>query len=1011
MKTWRLRMNTNRIKNSRVALGGLSFRYLALFIGFATLCWLSSAAAASRPHPVPELSPMTEQSFGFPQSAVQELTMGQGWGAEHPRMLADVNGDKRQDVVGFGDAGVWLATSQQGTFSPAFVLADFGYQSGWRVAKHVRTTGDINGDRLEDIVGFGEAGVYRALSTASGFGPATYVSADFGYNQGWRVDRHVRLLADVNGDGRKDIVAFGDTGVWLALATSSGYFTAPMFVVAEFGFNQGWTPTHHPRMTADVNGDGRQDIVGFANEGVWIALSTGNGFSPAQDVLPEFGYLAGGWFVDRHPRLLADINGDGKHDIVGFGDAGVWTALSTGSGFEAAQFVLADFGYNQGWRVGKHPRFVADLNGDGYQDIVGFGKKSVYRALGGPAGFGSVRGVLRDLAAERFPFNLDDVDQLAPRFVGDVDGDGKQDLVAFDATEIKVARSSDLAPPPPVPLNTRSTGETTSAFTFAGNIGVDLAILPEVQPAHKPPCSDRLHGKVRAPATGSAPEVYIDEDRCTLTLDRSDVITKRLIFEGASASGVTVEGNGATIDGGPGRFNAGRDMIEVRSMPDGASFRRPEGVTIRNCKITGSMRIYGMGKNGEATAVRDSSRQDAGHIARLRNAAPTRIILDSLTITGTGRTPLYLAPGVTYVTVTNSEFKGTATRTAIYLDAESAYNTIKNNNIYVDIFDEWPGGINRIGPQVSIDTSSYNKILNNYFAGLTGGGIFTFRNCGEGGTVRHGSPKYNHIINNVFYYNKSDGDTPAVLLGSRGQWYRDFPWWTHCDDDEGYPWGSSVSNEDFSKYNVVMQNQVFKFEPGKMLKQGDDSSNGPNYINYNQTVSAKIERGAGCYINNGSKDFIVDRESITLFRNSNGDLVCTGYRYTCNDGVLSQSSDSTCQVSYMDFECQASGNNAGCQKTVVVPAGKKIVGAKAACNLEYGTVAATDLNGVFANFVKVLRASDNVSQGSCTLGSTSIRSGEAAVRGINGLTSLSFGCRENDSNGGDCHIKGRLYYR
>jgi hypothetical protein len=30
---------------------------------------------------------------------------------------------------------------------------------------------------------------------------------------------------------------------------------------------------------ADVNGDGKQDIVGFANEGVWLALSTGTGFT------------------------------------------------------------------------------------------------------------------------------------------------------------------------------------------------------------------------------------------------------------------------------------------------------------------------------------------------------------------------------------------------------------------------------------------------------------------------------------------------------------------------------------------------------------------------------------------------------------------------------------------------------------------------------------------------------------------------------------------------------------
>jgi hypothetical protein len=32
----------------------------------------------------------------------------------------------------------------------------------------------------------------------------------------------------------------------------------------------------------------------------------------------------GGGRVDRHPRFLADTTGDGRADIVGFGDAGVW---------------------------------------------------------------------------------------------------------------------------------------------------------------------------------------------------------------------------------------------------------------------------------------------------------------------------------------------------------------------------------------------------------------------------------------------------------------------------------------------------------------------------------------------------------------------------------------------------------------------------------------------------------------------------------------------------------------
>ena len=69
-----------------------------------------------------------------------------------------------------------------------------------------------------------------------------------------------------------------------------------------------------------------------------------------------------GWRIADHPRMAADITGDGKADLVGFGADGVWTSVSGGSG---ANLVLDGFCYNQGWRVPLHPRALADLNGDG----------------------------------------------------------------------------------------------------------------------------------------------------------------------------------------------------------------------------------------------------------------------------------------------------------------------------------------------------------------------------------------------------------------------------------------------------------------------------------------------------------------------------------------------------------------------------------------------------------------------------------------------------------------------
>jgi hypothetical protein len=214
----------------------------------------------------------------------------------------------------------------------------------WTPSRHTRLLADITNDGSADIVAFGEDGVRTALATGDGrFASETFAFANFGAAQGWDPSKHLRLAADINNDGRADIVAFGDDGVWTSLATPAG-FTSFHFVLQDFGFNQGWRVDRHVRLLADINNDGMADIVAFGEAGVMTALATGDGgFTPGQ-FLPDFGYDQG-WRVDSHVRLLADINNDGRADIVGFGDAGVWTALSTGNGdFGSQQFALESFG-------------------------------------------------------------------------------------------------------------------------------------------------------------------------------------------------------------------------------------------------------------------------------------------------------------------------------------------------------------------------------------------------------------------------------------------------------------------------------------------------------------------------------------------------------------------------------------------------------------------------------------------------------------------------------------------
>jgi hypothetical protein len=210
---------------------------------------------------------------------------------------------------------------------------------------------------------------------------------DFGTSQTWvGNDTFPRLMADVNGDGRLDIVGFGADGVYVSLWTTTGFAPKTRWI-AQFGTNAGsWVNNDvFPRFLADVDGDGAADIVGFASDGVFVALSTKTGFGPLQRRLTAMSGAPNWTSNDATPRFVVDITGDGKPDIVGFGSDGIWVSINQGGGVfgtpvnkGASQFTPA-----QGWISNDvNPRFIADVNGDGKADIVGFSNAGVIVALG-----------------------------------------------------------------------------------------------------------------------------------------------------------------------------------------------------------------------------------------------------------------------------------------------------------------------------------------------------------------------------------------------------------------------------------------------------------------------------------------------------------------------------------------------------------------------------------------------------------------------------------------------------
>jgi hypothetical protein len=308
----------------------------------------------------------------------------------YPRKMGDVNGDGKADVIGFGAAGVYYSLSTGSSFSsPVFALANYGTGAGgWSsFDTYPREIGDVNGDGKADIIGFGAAGVYVSYSTGSAFTTPAFVLASYGTGAGgWtNYNTYPRKVGDVNGDGKADIIGFGAGGVYVSYSTGSG-FTTPSFLLASYGTGAGgWTNYDtYPREIADVNGDGKADIIGFGAAGVYVSYSTGSGFTAPVFLLANYGTGAGGWTnYNTYPRAVADINADGKADIIGFGAAGIYVSSSLGSSFSAPAFLLGNYGTGAGgWtNYDMYPRALADVNGDGKKDVIGYGEYSTFTSL------------------------------------------------------------------------------------------------------------------------------------------------------------------------------------------------------------------------------------------------------------------------------------------------------------------------------------------------------------------------------------------------------------------------------------------------------------------------------------------------------------------------------------------------------------------------------------------------------------------------------------------------------
>jgi hypothetical protein len=249
------------------------------------------------------------------------------------------------------------------------------------------------------------------------------------------------VAADLTGNGKTDFVVGVGAGVEVLIqGTKAG--TISQWSHVFFGTNY----LVNSIAVGDINNDGKPDIVVAENSGdsasfgvpgiISVLLGNGQGgFGLPVDF---------GQDTETNRVALADLNGDGLLDIVTDNSVLLNQGYAPGLGWATQNY---NFGAANGLALG-------DLNGDGRPDIVAMGNGNQIQVWlnNGAGGFtaGQVIGGIGAVSPAPFDDN--------GAALGDVNGDGKLDLVMANGTSNSVsvfAGSGD------------GTFNTTTAQTYA----------------------------------------------------------------------------------------------------------------------------------------------------------------------------------------------------------------------------------------------------------------------------------------------------------------------------------------------------------------------------------------------------------------------------------------------------------------------------------------------------------------------------------------------------------------
>ena len=309
-----------------------------------------------------------------PGTSVSAVT-GNGTWHERGVIIAaeDFDGDGKTDILKGGTSNSFVVVRNTNSTPGSIVAADFASPFSVTTTGNVTevATGDLDGDGKIDVVTASTGGTVTAILNNSTSGNLSFGESNGGANDAdfqtvyAQYEAYRVSLADVDVDGKLDLVVMGRYSSKFYVFLNTSTIGNLSFNSTPIQINPSGMSGARQMSVGDVNMDGKVDVLIGMDSGskFTVCLNTSTGAGNVA-FASTFNLSGGG----SGRASVVDVNGDGKNDVVGDGEAvfinGDSDGTYTSSDFTRIDDIIQDFDAFTPF---------ADLNGDGKVDFIGDG--------------------------------------------------------------------------------------------------------------------------------------------------------------------------------------------------------------------------------------------------------------------------------------------------------------------------------------------------------------------------------------------------------------------------------------------------------------------------------------------------------------------------------------------------------------------------------------------------------------------------------------------------------------